>query len=164
MSDDTFRWVIAGAVGISTLCILIMAFAALAIYRVVSKVQTHVVEMADKVNPLIGTVRRLAEENGPKISAMATDTQVIAANAKDISEVAKEQAHRFAELGRDFADRTKAQIARVDAAVDQTVDHVQNAGENLKESVLKPVREANASARLAAEGGMVTAAMRRGAG
>ena len=38
--------------------------------------------------------------------------------------LAKDQAHRFAEVGRDIADRTKAQIARVDAVVDETVARV----------------------------------------
>jgi len=60
--------------------------------------------------------------------------------------VAKDQAHRFAEVGRDIADRTKAQVARVDAAVDETVENVQHAGENVKAAVLKPMREAGAVA------------------
>jgi hypothetical protein len=66
----------------------------------------------------------------------------VSLNAKDISEVAKEQAHRFAEIGRDFADRAKAQIARVDAAVDKTVDQVGVAGEAAKVAVMKPIKEA----------------------
>ena len=60
--------------------------------------------------------------------------------------MARDQAHRFAEVGRDIADRTKAQVARVDAAVDETVENVQHAGENVKAAVLKPVREASAVA------------------
>jgi hypothetical protein len=58
--------------------------------------------------------------------------------------VAKDQAHRFAEVGRDIADRTKAQVARVDAVVDDTVDKVHQAGDNVKAAVSKPVREAGA--------------------
>jgi len=58
--------------------------------------------------------------------------------------VAKDQAHRFAEVGRDLADRAKAQIARVDAVVDDTVEQVHHAGENVKAFVMKPVREASA--------------------
>jgi hypothetical protein len=45
-------------------------------------------------------------------------------------------------VGRDVADRAKAQVARVDAAVDDTVDQVQNAGTNLKAAARKPIREA----------------------
>lgn len=144
MSDETFRWVIAGCVALSALCFLITAIAAAGLYRVISKVQRRIGGLADRVGPVLDMVHAGAVENIPRISAMAADAKVIVANAKDISEVAKEQAHRFAEVGRDLADRTKAQVARVDAAVDETVDQVQHAGENIKSTVLKPVREASA--------------------
>ena len=143
MSEDTFHWVVTGAVAISTLCIFIMAVVAIVLYRVVSKVQTKVDDMSTRVEPIIDTVRKLTDENAPKVSAIASRAQEIAANAKDISDVAKDQAHRFAEVGRDIADRAKVQVARVDAAVDDTVEQVQHAGDNVKDAVLKPVREAS---------------------
>jgi methyl-accepting chemotaxis protein len=143
MSEDTFRWVITGAVAIATLCIFMMAVIAFVLYRVVSKVQVKTADLMTRVEPIIATVRRLADENAPKVSDIATSAKEIAANAKDISYVAKDQAHRFAEIGRDIADRTKAQVARVDAAVDNTVDQVQHAGDNVKAAVLRPVREAS---------------------
>ncbi|MEP6716538.1 MAG: hypothetical protein ABJC09_13290 [Terriglobia bacterium] len=142
MSDETFRLVITGAVGIATLCILVMAIVALVLYRVVSKVQSTVDGLVKRVEPVIDTVKRMAADSAPKFSDIASRSREIVANAKDISDVAKDQAHRFAEVGRDIADRTKAQVARVDAAMDDTVDKVQSAGENVKEAVLKPVRGA----------------------
>src|SRR5256885_671918 len=142
MSEDTFRWVIAGAVAIATLCIFVMAGISIAVYRVASRVQTKVDGVATRVEPILDTVRRLADENAPKISEVASRAREIAANAKDISDVAKDQAHRFAEIGRDISDRAKVQVARVDAAVDGTVEKVQHAGDNVKAAVLKPVREA----------------------
>jgi len=143
MPDDTFRWVITGAVAISTLCIFMMAITALVMYRMVSKLQARTEGVMAKVEPLVDTVTRLAEENAPKFSGIATRAREIADNAKDISDVAREQAHRFAEVGRDIADRAKVQVARVDAAVDDTVDQVHNAGNHMREAVLKPVREAS---------------------
>jgi methyl-accepting chemotaxis protein len=101
-------------------------------------------DVTTRFEPVIDTVRTLAAENAPKFSLIATRGTEIAANAKDISDVAKDQAHRFAEVGRDLADRAKAQVARVDAVVDETVDHVHHAGDNVKAAVLKPVREAGA--------------------
>ncbi|MES1262378.1 MAG: hypothetical protein ABUS49_11635 [Acidobacteriota bacterium] len=142
MPDETFRWVITGAVAISALCIFIMAAVTVALYIAFGKVRTRVEGVATRVEPLIDTVRRLADQNAPKINAIASDAQEIAANAKDMSYVAKDQAHRFAEVGRDLADRTKAQIARVDSVVDQTVVKAQVAGSTVKEAVMKPVREA----------------------
>jgi hypothetical protein len=142
MPDDTFRWVVTGAVAISTLCILILAIAGIAMYRIISRLEGRVTGVVNRVEPLIDTVRKIASDNVQHVNIVAARAAEIAANAKEISDVAKDQAHRFAELGRDFADRAKAQVARVDAAVDQTVDHVQMAGEHVKSAVMKPVREA----------------------
>lgn len=144
MSEDTFRVVVTGAVGIATLCILIMAGVALALYKIASKLQVRVHDLTAKAEPIIETVKKIAADNAPKINDIATSAQTIAANAKDISGEAKDQAHRFAEVGRDIADRTRAQVARADAAVDQTVVNLQEAGTHAKEAIMKPVREANA--------------------
>ena len=62
----------------------------------------------------------------------------------DAKPFGEDQAHRFAEVGRDIADRSKAQIARVDAVVDEAVVQVHQAGDNVKTAVMKPVREASA--------------------
>ena len=144
MSEETFRWVIAGGVAIATLFIVVMGVVSALLYRVVSRVQQRVDDVTTRIEPIIDTVRRIANDSAPKISAVATNVVDISANAKDISYVAKDQVHRFAEVGRDFADRAKAQIARVDAVVDDTVEQVHHAGDNVKAAVLKPVREASA--------------------
>jgi F0F1-type ATP synthase membrane subunit b/b' len=143
MSDDAFRWVITAAVILSALSFLVMGGVAIALFGVVSKLRAKVEATLKRAEPLIDTAKRLSEENAPKISDIATSAKQIAANAKDISNVAKDQAHRWAEVGRDLADRTRAQAARVDSAVDETVHQVQHVGSNVKEAVLKPVREAN---------------------
>jgi uncharacterized protein YoxC len=143
MPEETFRWVVTGAVAISTLCILTMAIAAIAMYRVVSKVQSRVDGIAEKVDPIVDKVRKITDDNSQNITTIVSSAAAVSLNAKDISEVAKEQAHRFAEIGRDFADRAKAQIARVDAAVDKTVDQVGVAGEAAKVAVMKPIKEAS---------------------
>jgi hypothetical protein len=144
MPEETFRWAVAGGVAIATFCIMIMAVVSALLYRVVSKVSARMNEMTARVEPIIDTVRRLADENGPKITTLTANVVEISTNAKDISGVAKDQAHRFAEVGRDLTDRAKAQIARVDAVMDETVEQVQHAGDNVKAAVLKPVREASA--------------------
>jgi hypothetical protein len=144
MPEETFRWAITGGVAIATLCIVTMAIVAMLLYRVVSRVQVRVDDMTARVEPILDTVRRLASENAPKLNAVTSNVVEISANAKDISAVAKDQAHRYAEVGRDIADRAKAQIARVDAVVDDTVEQVHHAGENVKTAVMKPVREAGA--------------------
>jgi hypothetical protein len=72
----------------------------------------------------------------PKISEIAAD-------AVEISKSAREQVNRVGELLTDFSVRAKAQVARIDGAVEQTVGNVQQAGESAIGAVLKPVREVN---------------------
>ena len=143
MSEETFRWVITAGVGIATLCILVMAGTVVALYSIVSKMRAKADEVVGKVSPIIDTTKQLVQENGPKFSDIASRAKEIAANAKDISDVARDQAHRFADVGRDIADRTKAQVARLDSAMDDTVDQVQHVGTNIKSAAMKPVREAS---------------------
>jgi hypothetical protein len=144
MPEDTFRWVVAGGVTLAALCFVGMVVVSILIYKIASRVQMRVDSAVDGIQPILETTRELVRENSPKLSLIATRAAEIASNAKDISDVAKDQAHRFAEVGRDVADRAKAQVARVDAVVDETVIQVHNAGDNMKAAVLKPVREAGA--------------------
>jgi len=142
MQEDTFRWVITGAVLIATLCIFLMAVVSFVLYRVISQVRTKVDGVIAKTEPILDTVRRIANENAPKVSAIGSRAVEIAGNAKEMSDVARDQAHRWADVSRDVADRTKAQIARVDTAVDQTVTQAQAVSSGVKDAVMKPVREA----------------------
>jgi len=146
MSEETFRWVITGGVMVAVLCIMIMAGVAFALYRIFTRLQGRVEDLSGRVVPIVDTVKKLTAENAPKLSDIATSAQHIAANAREISDEAKDQAHRFAAVGRDIADRTKAQVARVDAAVDATVEQAQVAGVHTKEALLKPVHQASAVA------------------
>ena len=158
MSEETFRIVITIGVGIAVLCILVMAGVAVALASIGAKLKKKVDLVIERSLPIIDTAKRIAQTNEPKVSDIADRAREIAASArdiaangkeisfqaKDIAVVAKDQAHVFAGVGRDLADRAKAQISRVDSAVDDTVDQVQHAGENVRHAVLKPVREANA--------------------
>jgi uncharacterized protein YoxC len=144
MTEEIFRWAIVGGVMISTACVVILAIAGMVMFRVVSKMQARIDNIADRSEPLIDTSRRIAEDLAPKVARIATNIEGVTANAQEITGVAKDQAHRFAEVGRDVADRAKAQVARADAAVDETVEQLQQAGEDLKTAVKKPVREMSA--------------------
>lgn len=144
MSEETFRWVVTGGVAIATLCILIMAVVSLLLLKVASKVRKRMDSVLERVEPILDTARQVAKDSGPKISAIGDNVVEIVANARDISDVAKDQAHRFGEVGRDIADRAKAQVARVDSAVDNTVEQFHHAGDNMKSAMMKPVREAGA--------------------
>jgi hypothetical protein len=141
MPDDTFRWVVAGGVAIATLSMVIMAIVTVILFRVISRLQVKVDSLVDHTEPVVDAIRHLVNTASPRISGIMTAVEETTVNARDISVVAKDQAHRFAEVGRDITDRAKVQVARVDAVVDDTVDQVQHLGVNVKSAVMRPVAE-----------------------
>ena len=143
MPEETFRWVITGGVAIATLSIVTLAVMVVVLFRVLRRLEGHIERTIDRAGPVVDSVGSMIKVNAPKVSEIMTAAQETAVNARDISVVAKDQAHRFAEVGRDIADRAKVQVARVDAAVDVTVDQVQHLGANVTSAVLKPVNEVN---------------------
>jgi methyl-accepting chemotaxis protein len=141
MTDDTFRLIVAAGVGIATLSIVVMAVVTIILYRVLARMESRVGGLVDTTKPMVESVYRVVNVNSPKIGRIVTSAEETAANARDISEVAKDQAHRFGEVGRDIADRAKIQVARVDAVVDETVEQAQHMGANVRSAVSKPLTE-----------------------
>jgi len=136
MSDDLFRLVIAGGVVLAALCFLALTVTMWILLRTVNRLKDKVEPLADKTGPILDMVRSSASELVPRMMEISTD-------ALEISKSAREQVNRVGELLKDFSDRAMAQVARIDGAVEQTVGNVQNAGETVKDAVLRPVREVN---------------------
>ena len=62
MPEDTFRWVITGAVAISTLCIFAMAVTAIVLYRLMSRLETKTEGMIERVRPTKGTLKEMMDQ------------------------------------------------------------------------------------------------------
>jgi len=136
MSDDVFRWVVAGGVVLAGLCFLAQTITMMIILRTVNRLKDKIEPLAEKAAPILEMARSTAVELVPRLMEVST-------NAVEISKSARDQVNRMGELLTDFSDRARAQVARIDGAVDLTVGNVQHAGESVKDAVLKPVREVN---------------------
>jgi F0F1-type ATP synthase membrane subunit b/b' len=136
MSDDTFRWVVAGGVLIVAVCFIVQAVTVLILFTVMKKTQVRVEGLIDKADPIIDSVKAIAADLQPKLAVITTD-------ATDIVRTAKEQVERISELVRDFSDRAKVQVARIDGTMEEAIEQVHTAGDAVKSALLKPVREVN---------------------
>ena len=134
MSEEIFRWFVAGGVFIAALCLVVQAAVIFLLYKVIQKLQIKVSTIIDHTDPIIASVRSIVDDVKPKISSVTSD-------AVDIVKIGKEQAGRVGELVQDFSQRAKIQVARIDGAVDDTVDQVHTAAIATKEVLMKPVRE-----------------------
>ena len=134
MSDDVFRWAIAIGVFLALTAFVVQTVVILAMFRVVQATQNKLMPMLEALTPLVTTVRRLVDENAPKFSQMATE-------ASEITKNLHQQVDRLGEVVKDASDRARAQVARIDGAVDQTVEQVQHASETVRHAMLKPVKQ-----------------------
>jgi methyl-accepting chemotaxis protein len=136
MSDDTFRWVVAGGVILAALSMLVQAVVVMILASAVKKTQVRVHAVLDKSEPIIDSVRQIVDDVKPKIASVTTD-------ATEMVKTAKEQVDRMSDVVKDFTDRAKVQVARIDGAMEETLEQVQTAGGAVKSAVLRPVREVN---------------------
>lgn len=134
MSEETFRWIVAGGVLIAALCIIVQAAVVIALFSVIKKVQGKANEVIERTEPIIDSVRGIVADLKPKIATVSSDVV-------DAAKIGKQQAERIADLVGDFSERAKLQVARIDSKVDDTVDQVQSATIAAREVFLKPVRE-----------------------
>ena len=136
MSDVTFQYVIAGGIVLAALSFVVQAIIMLVLLRTMNQLKNKVEPLADKTGPILELVRSSMTELVPRVMAVSAD-------AMELSKSAREQVNRLGELMTDLASQAKAQVARIDGAVESTVGSVQQAGESVKDAVLKPVREVN---------------------
>jgi methyl-accepting chemotaxis protein len=134
MPEDVFRWVIAIGVFLALTAFVVQTWVVLAMFRVAKAMQDKLLPVVDASGPLIKTVRHLVEENGPKVTQMTTE-------ATEVVKSLHVQVERLSEVVKDVSDRARAQVARIDGAVDLTVDQVQQASETVKQAILGPVRQ-----------------------
>src|SRR5215467_14375184 len=136
MSEETFRWVIAGGVTLAGFCFLVQTVIMVFLLRTVNHMKEKIEPLGEKAAPILDSVRTATTELMPRMMEISAD-------ALEISKNAREQVGRLGELLKEFSDRARAQVARIDGAVEQTVGSVQHAGESVRDAVLSPVRQVN---------------------
>lgn len=134
MGEDVFRWVITIGVFLAVVAFLVQTVVIFAMYRVTKATQDKLMPVVEAVTPILGTVRRFVDENTPKFSQMTTDMTAVVKSLH-------EQVNRLGEVVREVSDRARAQVARIDGAVDETVEQVQQASDMVKHAILGPVKQ-----------------------
>lgn len=171
MSDDVFRIVITVAVVLASLAFLIQAGVIIALYSVVSKMQkkmSPVLDRADEIGKaatpviakagvVIEQVRPLIERAGPVLdsaqSVLKKTAAVIDETRPKVAEISTEtvaivksgrqQVERIGELLDEAGSRAKERLEQIDRSVDNTVEHLEQAGDVMKRAVMRPVKEVN---------------------
>jgi hypothetical protein len=92
--------------------------------------------MVDDVTRVVRTSNRILEESRPRIAEITAETAAM-------SRLGREQVERLGALLHDAGERAQHRLEQIDRAVESTVDQIEHAGDSVKRSVLRPVKEVN---------------------
>jgi len=171
MPEDVFRIVITVAVALACLAFVVQAGVVIALYRLANRMQKKISPavdradglfkdiapivakagpMVDRAGPLIDRtgpildttgavltrVQKIIEETQPRITEISTEAVAIAKSTR-------QQVERIGELLGDAGNKAKERLDQIDRSLDNTVEHLEQAGDAMKRAVLRPVREVN---------------------
>jgi len=153
VSEETFRWVVAGGVVFAAVFIAVIGVASLVVLMHVKKLMDRLEPAFKAAGPLAQQAQELAALLKPRILKISADvTKVtedvkkisgdvtrIAADATQVSALVVVEAKRYAEISKDVSERAKVKIARFDTAVDDTVEQVHEATGAMKTAAMRPL-------------------------
>ena len=105
--------------------------------RTMQKLEKTVTELNDRAGPILTRVQIMLDDTQPKISTMVTD-------AAHIVYLARGQAQKMDRVFTDAADRFRGQLLHIDRILTGTMEAVEDAGAQFKQSFWKPVQKASA--------------------
>jgi hypothetical protein len=98
MSEEQFRYVVAGGVLLAAFSFLAIAVVAVFVAWLAIKIKAKLDPILDQVNPIVGTVKQTAAELRPKITT-------ITSQAVEVSKVVAAEAHRYSVVSKGFAEK-----------------------------------------------------------
>ena len=134
MSQETFTYIAVAALVIFSVALVVQVSSLYGIFRSVRVMRDKVVDLAERAEPILTDARKMLSENKPKIDEM-TD------KALEVARLAREQATRLDAVLVETTDIFKAQVMRLDGAIDETVGKVQQTTDAVQNTVLRPIKE-----------------------
>jgi ABC-type transporter Mla subunit MlaD len=90
----------------------------------------------DQAGKILANANRIVEDTRPRISEVSTEVAAI-------SHSGREQVERLGELLQDAGERARTRLEQIDHSVENTVEQVEQVGDAMIRSVMRPVREVN---------------------
>ncbi|HME12313.1 MAG TPA: DUF948 domain-containing protein [Candidatus Acidoferrum sp.] len=105
--------------------------------RTMEKVNRTTDDLNSRVGPMITRAQLLLDDTQPKITSMVND-------ASHVVYLARGQAQKVDRVVTDAADRLRGQIVHADRILTGALEAVEDAGIQMRRSVLQPVKKASA--------------------
>jgi type IV secretory pathway VirB2 component (pilin) len=111
------------------------------LYRQLSETtrkMTHIAtDLHEKSDPILTRIRMMLDDLHPRVSAVAADAQ-------EISMVARSQAHKVDRMMSEALDLLRLQIIRADQLMTGAMTSLEEAGTEVRKTVMGPVQQAAA--------------------
>jgi len=101
------------------------------------RIQNMIEEPRARVNALLASAQTIVANTQPQLNKIVAD-------ASHVTELAREQAQRVDSLATDVVERLRAQVVHTDKMLASTLDSIQDAGSELRRTILKPVQSVRA--------------------
>jgi hypothetical protein len=105
--------------------------------RTMLKLEKTVADLHERTGPILTRVQILLDDTQPKIAALVSD-------AAHVVYLARGQAQKMDRVLTDVADRFRGQLLHVDRILTGTMEAVEDAGMQFKQSFWRPVQKASA--------------------
>lgn len=105
--------------------------------RTMEKVNRATDDLNTRVGPMLTRMQLLLDDTQPKITSMVND-------ASHVVYLARGQAQKVDRVMTDAADRLRGQLVHVDRILTGALEAVEDAGLQMRRSVLQPVKKASA--------------------
>jgi hypothetical protein len=105
--------------------------------RTMAKVNKVSDDLSTRVSPMVTRMQLLLDDTQPKITSMVND-------ASHVVYLARGQAQKVDRLVTDASDRLRGQLVHADRILTGALEAVEDAGIQMRRSVLRPVKQASA--------------------
>jgi hypothetical protein len=97
-------------------------------------------DLQNKVEPILSRVHDVLEDSHGRITSMVVD-------ASEVVHLARNQAQKVDALFTESVDRLRLQVIRADQLLTTAMEQIEQAGTQLRQTVLEPVQKATAFIR-----------------
>jgi methyl-accepting chemotaxis protein len=132
-------------IGLTALAVLLQAGLLAAMYLAMRKTSARMESLANEVKskalPAIDSAQGLITELRPKLQVIADRVEVIADNLSNATSTVRAQVERVDAAVNDVVDRARLQVIRADDLLGRTLDRVEETSEIVHKTVTSPVRQ-----------------------
>jgi uncharacterized protein YoxC len=137
--DARFLLIISIFTGVAAVALLIQMAMMIGLFISIRSAQKRVMSLADRVEPILDTSRRLLEET-------RQHARDIFGKLQDITETTRTQVMRIDELMIEVSAHTRATLERLDDLVVDAAARAQETMDQVQRTILAPVRGLNGAA------------------